>query len=415
MASARIKLDTRRADENGNYPAKIIIVSNQTNASISLNCCLPEKAWLGDGIERPVKASHPGAKAINDTIQSLYIEIRQKISELELSGWTKNTKASDIKNRVLSDRSTKPVVISNFSTFANKYISDCKTTRTKEIYSNTIKQMTKFAGKESIEFCEITNPFLRQFDDFLSKSNIRMNTRAIHFRNIRAIFNRAIDDDVIGQEHYPFRKFKIKGEEKNKVSLSPEQLKKLYEYEFETSSLGMARDYFMLSFFLCGINPVDMFNLKKPDSENRVSFVRKKMQSGIHNTIRLLIQPEAQQIMDRYRNDDESPYLLCFIDKYVSYDIFKSFLARKIREIPEIVTGKDDKGKDIKPFENYKGMTMYWARYSWATIADSLDIPEKTISKGLGHVDKSMAGRKYIAYDWSKVDKANRSVIDFVL
>ena len=58
---------------------------------------------------------------------------------------------------------------------------------------------------------------------------------------------------------------------------------------------------------------------------------------------------------------------------------------------------------------------MYWARYSWATIADSIDIPEKTISKGLGHVDKSLAGRKYIAFDWSKVDKANRQVIDFVL
>ena len=43
MASARTKLDTRRPDEHGNYPAKIIIVSNQTNASISLNCCLPER------------------------------------------------------------------------------------------------------------------------------------------------------------------------------------------------------------------------------------------------------------------------------------------------------------------------------------------------------------------------------------
>jgi hypothetical protein len=58
---------------------------------------------------------------------------------------------------------------------------------------------------------------------------------------------------------------------------------------------------------------------------------------------------------------------------------------------------------------------MYWARYSWATIADSIGVQEKLISKGLGHVDKSLAGRTYISFDWSKVDRANREVIDHIL
>ena len=247
----------------------------------------------------------------------------------------------------------------------------------------------------------MNSPFLRQFDDWLSRSGSGVNTRSIHFRNIRAVFNRAIDDEIISQEIYPFRKFKIKNEEKDKVSLTAEQIKKLYKYEFKTPALTMARDYWMLSFFLCGINPIDLFSLKKPDNEGRISFIRTKMQGGAHSTIRLFIQPETQAIVERYRNDDESPYLLNFIDRYLSYDIFRSFLSKKIREIAEIT--------------RFKGLTMYWARYSWATIADRLDIPEKTISKGLGHVDKTMAGRKYIAFDWSKVDRANRLVIENVL
>jgi integrase len=397
MASARVKLDTRRADEYGNYPAKIIISNNQTNAAISLNCYLPKKAWVGDGLERPVKLSHPGAKIINDQIQSLYIEIRQKISELEMSGWTKNAKASEIKERILKDRYVAPVSKANFTSFAKGFISECKSYRTKEIYSNTLRQLKIFTSKEKLEFNEINHQFLRRFDDFLSNSCSGVNTRSIHFRNIRAIFNRAIDDEAISQELYPFRKFKIKHEEKEKVSLTAEQVKELHEYKFATPALRMARDYWMLSFFLCGINPVDLYNLKKPDGENRVSFVRTKMQGGSHNTIRLLIQPEAFKIIERHKNDENSPYLLNFVDKYNSYDIFKSFLAKKIRDIAGI-TG-------------FKGLTMYWARYSWATIADSLEIPEKTISKGLGHVDKSMAGRKYITYDWSKVDRANEIVI----
>ena len=60
-------------------------------------------------------------------------------------------------------------------------------------------------------------------------------------------------------------------------------------------------------------------------------------------------------------------------------------------------------------------MTLYWARYSWSTIAGELGIEEKIISKGLGHVDKTMAGKKYIRFDWSKVDNANRKIISHVL
>jgi len=37
-------------------------------------------------------------------------------------------------------------------------------------------------------------------------------------------------------------------EEKDKVSLTAEQVKRLYEYEFETPSLRMSRDFWMLSF-----------------------------------------------------------------------------------------------------------------------------------------------------------------------
>ena len=400
MASIRVKLDTRRANENGNYPAKIVITNNQTNSAISLNCYLPEKAWLGDGLERPVKPSYPGAKIINDQIQNFYIEIRKKVSDLDLSGWTKNVKAADIKQRILDDRSVAPASKENFTSFAYKFADECKNKGTQRNYLHTIKKIKEYAGKENITFEEITHQFLRQLDNHLSKTGARINTRSIHFRNIRAIFNRAIDDDMTGQEMYPFRKFKIKNGEKDKVSLMPEQIRKLYEYDFKTPSLKMARDYWMLSFFLCGINPIDLFNLKKPENSH-ISFIRSKMQGGSHSTIRLLIQPESQEIIERYKNDDDSEYLLKFIDKYVSYEIFKSFVSKKIREIAEI-TG-------------LKGLTMYHARYSWATIADSLDIPEKTISKGLGHVDKTMAGRKYIAFDWSKVDRANRQVINHVL
>ena len=406
MASLLIKLDKRRKlDKRGKdteniYPAKLVIFNNQTSAYISLGISLPEKAWIKDGVERPVVTTHSSARTINDDIQALYIRIRKIISDLELSGQSKSMKAAEVKKHILSVMADTPRAEVSFSSFANQHADGCKSAGTKRNYLFTINKLIEFAKKDIILFEEITHIFLREFDEFLSKSGSGVNTRSIHFRNIRTVFNRAIDDDIIPQDLYPFRKFKIKSEEKDKVSLSAEQVKNLHNYNFEKKSLNMARDFWMLSFFLCGINPVDLYHLKKPDKNNIVSFVRQKEAGASHYTIRLSIQPEAQIIVDKYKAAEDSEYLLNLESKYTTYEVFRSFVSKKIREIAEI-TG-------------LTGLTLYWARYSWATIADGLDIPEKTISKGLGHVDKSMAGRSYIAFDWSKVDRANREVIDHI-
>ncbi|MDR0756466.1 MAG: site-specific integrase [Tannerella sp.] len=400
MASIKTKLDRRRANERGEFPAKIVICNNQTNAALSLNFHLPEKAWEKDGLRRPVKSSYPGAKSINNRIEERYAEALNVIIDLERQGRLPSMKAADIKNCVMNRNMPADRADITFNACAGQYADGCKSRGTGNNYRYTVKRLNDFAGRE-LSFEEINFSFLRKFDDFLEEGGASVNTRSIHFRNIRAVFNRAIDDEIIGQNLYPFRKFKIKSEQKNKESLTAKQVKMLYEYDFKTKSLRMARDYWMLSFFLCGINPVDLYFLKKADRNGRVSFVRTKTRHNTHDVIKLFIQPEAQIIADRYSADPDSEYLLGFEGRYVEYSTFKRFLSKKIKEVSEI-TG-------------LSGLTMYWARYSWATIADGIGIPEKTISKGLGHVDKSLAGRTYISFDWSKVDRANREVINFVM
>ena len=350
MASLSITLDARRPNRDGDYPVKFVINAGKTNASIPINISLPIKSWLGNGFERPIKTSHPGAKLINDQIQALYIEFRKRISDLELSGWTKNAKASDIKKRILDDRSVVQPAEILFSDYAEQYVESCKSSGTGRNYAHTLTKLSAFLNKENIRFEDITFQTLKDFDSHLQKSGSGINTRSIHFRNIRAVFNRAIDNEVIKQETYPFRKFKIKSEEKDKVSLSPYQVKKLYEYDLSTPALRMARDFWMMSFFFCGINPIDLYHLIKPDSEGRISFIRTKEKGSNHITLRLLIQPETQEIINRYKNDDDSPYLQNFVDKYVNYENFRSFLGKKIREIA-MITG-------------LAGLTMYHARYS---------------------------------------------------
>ena len=62
-----------------------------------------------------------------------------------------------------------------------------------------------------------------------------------------------------------------------------------------------------------------------------------------------------------------------------------------------------------------KDCSSNWARHTWATMCAELDVPDPTISLGMGH---RIAGHRttaiYIKRDQRKVDEANRKVIDYI-
>lgn len=60
------------------------------------------------------------------------------------------------------------------------------------------------------------------------------------------------------------------------------------------------------------------------------------------------------------------------------------------------------------------GVTSYYCRHSWATIADSLDVPEKIIALGLAHSWSQHVTKIYVRTDRKKLDEANRKVLDYV-
>ena len=165
---------------------------------------------------------------------------------------------------------------------------------------------------------------------------------------------------------------------------------------YNEKGLALARDFFVLSFLFCGINPIDLYNL--PAQKDKITFIRQKIAHREPEPIQIGIQPETRYLISEYMG---SNYLLNFAEKYISFDNFYHFLKHRIKKL----------GNMIK----CPGLTLYWARYSWATYASKIDIPDSTISKALGHADATLAERRYEVYDWSKVDKANRRVIDYVL
>jgi integrase len=101
--------------------------------------------------------------------------------------------------------------------------------------------------------------------------------------------------------------------------------------------------------------------------------------------------------MDKYKGSDR---LLDVLEHYASTHYWTSKVDQKLKTIAAAL--------GLPP------ISMYWARHSWATICAELDIPKETLSAALGH-SASTVTDIYINFDRSKIDRANRKVLDYVL
>ena len=221
-------------------------------------------------------------------------------------------------------------------------------------------------------------------------------------RNIRAVVNAAIDDELTTL--YPFRKFKIKHEETAKRSLTVEELRTLRDSPCEPHQ-EKYRDIFMLMVYLIGINSVDLFSLKEIRN-GRIEYRRSK--TG--HIFSIKVEPEAQAIIDKYRGKN---YLLDVLDTYGNYKDFTHRMNENLRKIGTV----ERKGRGGKKHRNplFPKLSTYWARHTWATLAAELDIPDETISLGMGHSTGNRVTNIYINRNQKKVDEANRKVIDYLV
>lgn len=392
MASISLKLDRRRATARGLYPIQFLLSSKGKVTTIGTGVNIRPEHWNGE-VNKAVLPKCPNARAINESIESLFFKYTNTLRNLENDGKLVGKSVTEIKKLLVEVRSGSSK--ESLTDYFSQYAESRRTEKSREVYRYTLKTIRAFDNEE-VPFEKVNVIWLKAFDAHLEKQGVGINTRAIHFRNLRAVFNSAINEDLIGLEYYPFRKFKIASSRKDKEALTEEQLQRLIAYDTPYPFRRTARDLFLLSFYMCGMNLVDLYHLDRLH-DGRAHFVRTKTSGKNINPVSILVQPEAAEIIARYAGAE---HVLRFIEERATYDTFIHQVQRALRHI----------AKEL----GIEGLTFYWARYTWATLADKLGISEKEISKGLGHVDTSIAGKFYISYDWTKVDRANRTVLDYI-
>ena len=271
--------------------------------------------------------------------------------------------------------------------------------RTSETYAAALNSFKKFREGDDIRMDTITSTVMEGYQGWLQHQGIAPNTISFYMRILRAVYNRAVEEQLVENRH-PFRRVYTGAEKTAKRALPLAVIKKIYMLDLsDKRNLEFARDMFILSFMLRGMSFVDMAMLKKTDlKDGRITYRRRKtgQQLSIEWT------KEMQSILDKWPLND-SCYLLPIIKNDVSNPryVYKNMGERINKELKKVAE-KAEIGVTL---------TMYVARHSWASIAKAEGIPIALISEGLGH-EKESTTRIYLAtLDSSAIDRANGMIL----
>lgn len=274
--------------------------------------------------------------------------------------------------------------------------------RLSETYYTTLNSFFRFRNGIDVRLCEIDSDMLVAYEAYLKNTGVCPNSSSFYMRNLRAVYNRAVEKGIILQQ-YPFKHVYTGIDKTIKRAISLNELRQLKELDFSQNPVcEYARNLFLFSFYTRGMSFVDLAFLKKTDLNCGILFYRRRKTGQL---LQIRWEDCMQKIVDRFDTTD-SPYLLPIIktpgvnerNQYISA---AHLVNRKLKEI----------GYQLRlPIP----LTMYCARHAWASIAKSKNIPISVISEGMGH-ESEITTRIYLSsLDNSTIDMANKYILDLL-
>lgn len=274
--------------------------------------------------------------------------------------------------------------------------------RLSETYYTTLNSFFRFRNGIDVRLCEIDSDMLVAYEAYLKNTGVCPNSSSFYMRNLRAVYNRAVEKGIILQQ-YPFKHVYTGIDKTIKRAISLNELRQLKELDFSQNPVcEYARNLFLFSFYTRGMSFVDLAFLKKTDLNCGILFYRRRKTGQL---LQIRWEDCMQKIVDRFDTTD-SPYLLPIIktpgvnerNQYISA---AHLVNRKLKEI----------GYQLRlPIP----LTMYCARHAWASIAKSKNIPISVISEGMGHKSEITTRIYLSSLDNSTIDMANKYILDLL-
>lgn len=290
---------------------------------------------------------------------------------------------------------------------------------------NTVRNgLIDFFRRESVSITEINLHMLNAWERFLrsertivrqDKSGRPVTTvqKAIgdtsvhnYMRDLRILFNEACKKynspslGIVKIAHNPFKEYSIiEPSATKKRNIKIDRFLELRNCPVkEGSRAELAKELWLLSLYMCGINAVDLYYCGPEHLvDGRLEYNRSKTQ-GVRKDdafISVKVVKEARPLLKKYLGK--------LRERYATNGILNHALSEGMKVVCKTLKWKD-------------GVTFYWARHTFGTWArNRCKIDKGSVGEALNHVEN---GHKttdiYIEKDWGIVDMVQRKVIKYI-
>ena len=197
----------------------------------------------------------------------------------------------------------------------------------------------------------------------------------------------------------PFTRFKVPRQvmKKGVRALSLEEFLKVYNFKGkEGSRPQLARDCFILSFCLMGMNSVDLFNVKDcKGGVIRYNRQKTKDRRDDEAYIEVKIDPFIMPLVKKYKG---SSRVFNFYSRYADYLTFNANVNKGLKKVGDAV--------------GIPNLQFYQARHTFATLSRNLmKFSKSDVDEALNHVGTMDIADVYIAKDFSIINENNAKLI----
>lgn len=278
------------------------------------------------------------------------------------------------------------------------------------IYSYALNALTASLGGGEIYFSGLTRRSLKHFQQYLEERQCRYNTISTYIRALRAVYNRAVDRELIPGELRLFAGLKTGIASERKLAVTARQMNRLLNEEnvaVMPLAIKRAQDILKLMFQLQGMPFTDLVHLRKNElRDSQLICYRQKTGTELH----VNVMPETMRLIERYRSkDDSSGYLLNFLSGHASgenaFNEYRSLLRELNRNLAILASRSGIHGLHI---------SSYTARHTWATLAKYCQVPEEVISEGLGHSSLEVTRTYLKSFEGRELSRANEVIMNYV-
>lgn len=388
MATFSITIVPAFVLKDGKHTVRISVRHNGQTKYIPTEYTIDSEKEIKNGkiIKRPDK------DIMNIKLRKLVNEYEERYERVPFSNaLTCAQLLNAIKNNTCSDHRT-------LKDIADEYINLMEDERgkTKKLYTLASGRFLSFFGEDSL-IEQITPITINKYILYLQKSKLSQTSINIYITLLKVIINYAVKMRYAKFEVDPFVTAKVPSARKRDTHISIEELRRIRDYEPTTHNMMVIRDIFMLTYYLAGMNLVDM--LEYDFNQDEICYIRKKTRNTKdgENAVCFSIPDEARPIINKYK--DKSTGRLIF-GRYKTYVSCYNVLARKVKELAKVA--------GVKHY-----FTLYSARKSFVQHGFDLGIPLSTLEYCIGQsMKESRPIFNYVSIMQRHADNAIRMILD---